>query len=170
MDNTTWQELVANAQKAMSDIDAAISALIDSGETSEEACAKLVDVHRLKGDMSIIYDSAASVVADIMKDLAEVSLDNGMRIEKKTASARKTWQHKDLASVVSKRIVESSMDMETGEVVVTPEQMIQNMLVYVQPSYWRVKELSAIGINADQYCEVDEPKTSIIVRKGTSNG
>jgi hypothetical protein len=38
----------------------------------------------------------------------------------------------------------------------------------VQPSYWRIKELSAIGINADNYCEVDEPKTSIIVRKGTS--
>ena len=42
------------------------------------------------------------------------------------------------------------------------------LLDYLQPSYWRIKELSKLGINADQYCEVGELKTSIIVRKEQS--
>ena len=42
------------------------------------------------------------------------------------------------------------------------QEMIEKMLLYVQPSYWRVKELSNIGVNADNFCEVDEPKTNII--------
>lgn len=169
MENSNWTELVSALVKAMADIDAAI-AQIPKSDDAETACKKLADVHSLKGDMAMIYDSATAIVSDVMRDLSEVSLPNGMRIEKKTASARKTWNHKDLANVVAKRIVESSVDLSTGEVVLSTEQMIEKMLVYVQPSYWRVKELSAIGINADRFCEVDEPKTSIIVRKGTSNG
>jgi hypothetical protein len=39
------------------------------------------------------------------------------------------------------------------------------MLDFVQPSYWRVKELAKFGINADNYCEVGDYKTNIIVRK-----
>lgn len=169
MSDQSWADLIEAVTKAMKDLDTAIMQIAKSDD-SETACTKLVDVHRLKGDMSMIYDSATNVVSDVMRDLAEVSLPNGMKIEKKTGSSRKTWNHKDLANVVAKRIVESSVDMNTGEVVLSSEQMIENMLVYVQPSYWRVKELSAIGINADRFCEVDEPKTSIIVRKGTSNG
>jgi hypothetical protein len=56
--------------------------------------------------------------------------------------------------------------LETGEVVSTPQDMLIQMLDYVQPSYWRVKELQKIGINPDNYCVVGETKTSIIVRKG----
>lgn len=169
MENSNWDELVSSLVKAMANLDAAI-AQISKSDDADTACQKLVDVHRLKSDIAMIYDSAANAVSDVMRDLAEVSLSNGMRIEKKTASARKTWNHKDLANVVAKRIVESSVDLSTGEVILSTEEMIENMLKYVQPSYWRVKELSAIGINADRFCEVDEPKTSIIVRKGTSNG
>jgi hypothetical protein len=40
------------------------------------------------------------------------------------------------------------------------------LLDYLQPSYWRVGELSKIGLNADNYCETGEPKVSLIVRKG----
>lgn len=169
MSDSNWSDLVGAMVKAMADIDSAISNIKDSDD-AETACSKLVDVHRLKGDMAILYDSATNAVSEVMRELSEVSLSNGMRIEKKTASSRKTWNHKDLANVVAKRIVESSVDLGTGEVVLSPEQMIENMLVYVQPSYWRVKELSSIGINADRFCEVDEPKTSIIVRKGSNNG
>jgi hypothetical protein len=40
------------------------------------------------------------------------------------------------------------------------------MLNYCAPSYWKIKELQKLGINADNYCEVGQLKTSIIVRKG----
>jgi hypothetical protein len=58
--------------------------------------------------------------------------------------------------------------MDTGEIVMSQEDMIANVLDYVQPSYWRIKELQNIGINPDHFCEVGETKTSIIVRKGQS--
>jgi hypothetical protein len=67
---------------------------------------------------------------------------------------------------VARRLVFESIDMETGEIMVSPEQLILKVLDFVQPSYWRIKELSKIGINADKFCEVGEHKTNIIVRKG----
>jgi uncharacterized protein YijF (DUF1287 family) len=38
------------------------------------------------------------------------------------------------------------------------------MLSYGAVSYWRVKNLSKIGLVADEYCDVGEPKTSLVVR------
>jgi hypothetical protein len=43
--------------------------------------------------------------------------------------------------------------------------MMIKMLDYCAPSYWRVKELAKIGINADKFCDVSESKESIIVRR-----
>jgi hypothetical protein len=56
--------------------------------------------------------------------------------------------------------------MDTGEVMLTQEELIVKLLDYMQPSYWRVGELNKLGINADNYCETGEPKVSLIVRKG----
>ena len=55
--------------------------------------------------------------------------------------------------------------MDTGEVLYSQQEIVAKLLDFVQPSYWRVKELQKIGIDADLYCEVGETKTSIIVRK-----
>jgi hypothetical protein len=96
----------------------------------------------------------------------EILLSNGAKIEKKFSNSRSGWQHKDLAGSVAKKIIDLSVDMETGEVMATPQEMLVQMLDYVQPSYWRIKELQKIGINPDNYCEVGDMKTSIIVRKG----
>ena len=64
------------------------------------------------------------------------------------------------------RIQQSSIDMDTGEVVKSPKEMAMQMLDYLAPSYWRVGKLNEIGLNADLYCEPSEPKTSVIVRGG----
>jgi hypothetical protein len=61
--------------------------------------------------------------------------------------------------------MESSVDLDTGEVLLSPQEIAVKMLDFVQPSYWRVKELAKFGINADNYCEVGDYKTNIIVRK-----
>jgi hypothetical protein len=58
--------------------------------------------------------------------------------------------------------------MDKGEVIMKSIEIAMKRLDYVLPSYWRIKELSKLGINADQYCEVGELKTSIIVRKEQS--
>ncbi len=149
-------------------LDNAIQTEMAQNEDVQEVCSSLFEIHAIKGDIGMVYDSACLVVSKAMKDAPEVSLNNGARVEKKFASNRKGWKHKDLGAAVADRIVRSAVDMDTGEVTLSTEEMIMAMLNYVQPSYWRIKELSAIGINADKFCEVDEPKTSIIVRKGTS--
>jgi hypothetical protein len=64
--------------------------------------------------------------------------------------------------------MDMSVDMDTGEILSTPEEMITKVLDFLQPSYWRIKELQKIGIDADNYCEVKEAKASIIVRKAKS--
>jgi hypothetical protein len=58
-----------------------------------------------------------------------------------------------------------AIDMDTGEVVMSPQEVAERVLDYVQPSYWRIKKLAELGINADNYCELGEPKTSIAVRR-----
>jgi hypothetical protein len=47
----------------------------------------------------------------------------------------------------------------------SPQEVAERVLDYVQPSYWRIKKLAELGINADNYCELGEPKTSIAVRR-----
>jgi hypothetical protein len=55
--------------------------------------------------------------------------------------------------------------MDTGEVTKSTRQIALEILDYCAPSYWRIKELGKIGVNPDNYCEVGELKTSLIVRK-----
>ena len=64
---------------------------------------------------------------------------------------------------VFERLQQSSVDMDTGEVTLSTEEIVNRILDYVQPSYWRVGALNDLGINADQYCEVGEPKTNIAI-------
>ena len=127
-------------------------------------CDTLVLLHAIKGDISSVFTQYSNLLSDKI-DASEHSASNGQVIEKKSAFDRKGWKHEDIASEVLRRLGDLSVDMDTGEVIMTSEEIALKLLEYVQPSYWRVKELSKLGINADQYCEVGELKTSIIVRK-----
>ena len=134
----------------------------------EKACEVLLQMNLAKRDFGSTYDVLAMLVGEMIKGSEVISLPNGAQIEKKSAYDRKTWQHKELANAVAEKLVKMSIDMDTGEVLMSPEQIAQSMLTYCAPSYWRVKELNSIGINADNYCETGDLKTSIIVRKGDS--
>lgn len=147
-------------------IDAEVKNLADDSVTVDSACSDLSRLNRLKLEISVAYDSAVAIVAEKMADLPEVTLEDGTKLEKKTSYDRKSWKHDELAEVVSRRIVQLSTDLDTGEVTATPETVGKEMLKYLQPSYWRVKALSGIGVTADEYCEVsEESKTSVIVRR-----
>ena len=124
----------------------------------------LVLLHSIKGDIASMFTQYSNLFANKI-EIDEATASNGQKIEKKSAFDRKGWKHEDLASEVLRRLNDLSVDMDTGEVVMSSNEVAMKLLDYVQPSYWRIKELSKLGINADQYCEVGELKTSIIVRK-----
>lgn len=137
-----------------------------SNNSEEETLGEvLVLFHRFKAEFGAIYDLISQAMSESMGQDGEFLLPDGTKIEKKWASTRRGWQHKDLARVVSDKIAQMSVDMETGEVVLSPQEMISKMLDYVQPSYWKSKPVSTLGIDVDNYCETGEVKTSIIVRR-----
>jgi len=123
----------------------------------------LISLDKAKKEISELLDRTKEVLVQLMGELPELQY-NGFVLEKKNGSPRKSWDHKTLAEIVSNRIIDMSIDMDTGEVIKSPQQMLMEIVEYTGISYWRVKELSKIGINADQYCEVGEPKTNIIIR------
>jgi len=130
----------------------------------QESLALLIaDIHEVKKLLADIWDYASSLLIEVMGENPEIIFGNKM-IEKKVGAPRKSWRHDELANEVASRIVASSIDMDTGEVMKSTEQMMLEMLSYGAVSYWRVKNLSKIGLVADEYCDVGEPKTSLVVR------
>lgn len=124
----------------------------------------LVLLHAIKTEVGFAFSDYQTSITDALPS-SESRASNGQVVEKKFGNDRKAWQHERLASEVLRRLNEMSVDMDTGEVVMSSQQVALKLLEYVQPSYWRVKELSKLGINADQYCDVGEMKTSVIIRK-----
>lgn len=159
------KELVDEISSILMEIDRVVTKESDD-KTLEEICSYLSEVHRAKTEIAVAYDSAVNFVAEKMADVPEIVLGDGTKLEKKSAYDRKSWRHEDLADVVARRIVQMSTNLDTGEVSATPETVGKEMLKYLQPSYWRVKELSKLGVTADEYCDVsEETKTSVIVRR-----
>lgn len=153
----------------------ALDQFLFSAEMAEENISvlaeHLVALNSLKRDLGLIYDSFSALVAFRMRseNLSDVDLSEAS-IQAKTGYARKSWNNKSLLFEVYNKLQQSSVDMDTGEVMLSTEEIVLKLLDYLQPSYWRVKALSDLGINADNYCEVGEAKTNIAVyTKGSKN-
>jgi hypothetical protein len=132
----------------------------------EDSANLLLELNLAKRDMGDLYNTLSAWIGGVMESNQLLPLRNGAQVERKMSSSRSGWQHKDLARDVIGRIEESSVDMGTGEVVMTPTEMVLKMMDYCQPSYWRVGELNKIGLNPDNYCSGSESKISVIVRRG----
>lgn len=117
-----------------------------------------------KSEISDMLEMSKMRFIELMGNQEQYDFE-GVTFEKKYSIPRKTWDHKALADVVSSRIVDMSVDMDTGEVVKTPQEMLAEMVKYTGISYWKVKELEKIGINANNYCETGDAKANIIIRK-----
>jgi hypothetical protein len=159
-------EKIIEIRSLMVQLESEVLESINNGATLEEAGNMLLQMNLAKRDMSIVYDSIANKFGEMMDREPVVSLPGNAIIEKKSSYERKAWQHKDLAKAVVDRLTQMSVDMDTGEVVKSPEDIAMELMSYCAPSYWRIKELNNIGINPDMYCETGVLKTSIIVRKG----
>lgn len=151
--------------QALLDLDARVTELRDNPPDFSGACEILVKLSEFKTAMSVIVNSMENIVLDLFGDEQIYTSDNGTTVEKKWDTNRKGWQHKDLAQAVSDRITTMAIDMDTGEVLLTPAQMIAKLLDFVQPSYWRLTPLRDVGINADDYCTVGDTKPVISVRR-----
>jgi hypothetical protein len=152
-------------KKLVSELDMELMEYVDSSPDMIEACTLLAELNFLKRDLATAYDSLSFAMGRIMGNEQEVNLENGVQIEKTSSYERKGWKHKELGSAVADKLIRMSIDMDTGEVIKSPQDIALDMLTYCAPSYWRVKELNKIGINPDNYCDVGDLKTSIIVRK-----
>lgn len=150
--------------QALLDADTAITENRQTWDLAEIA-DYVGSLNELKATFGIVYDALTSLLSERMGQMPEITTSTGMKIEKKMSTGRKAWQHADLAQVVAQRLADMSIDLDTGEVTMSSQQIAEKMLEFVQPSYWRIKPLEQIGINPDHFCEVGDTKEGIIVRK-----
>lgn len=156
----------ADFQEALLALDSRVSQMKSIDDLSvDDWCQMILEISNFKTQLSFIYETVTGCALDAMDETEIVSLPSGDTIEKKWSKDRKGWKHKELAEVVAERIQDSSVDLDTGERVLSVHEMIKKMLEYVQPSYWRVSALSDIGINADDYCQAGDSKPSISVKR-----
>lgn len=160
-------EKVLEFKQLIIDLDKMLSEYFEENPDVLHAAELITELNLAKRDLSTVYDVASKKFSNLMNDDEKIiTLPNGATIEKKTAYDRKGWKHQDLTRAVVSRLTQMSIDMDTGEVIKSPEEIAIDLMKYCAPSYWRVKELSNIGINADMYSETGDLKTSIIIRKG----
>ncbi len=144
----------------------AISLTLKEG-SAEDVAALYVALDGAKRELGEMHKQVETEVLQRMGDAPELHFDDGYVLEQKKGSPRKAWDHASLGEVVAQRLIDLSTDMETGELTRRPVDIAVDLLRFAAPSYWRVGELNKIGVNADMYCEVGEPKASIIIRKAS---
>lgn len=157
---------ISALRKALGDFGIDIARRIaDDSMDDCSACLLFSDLQEMKREVALVYSEAEEALANRIQGRI-VTLPDGSLVERKQGGDRKSWDHKSLASDVADRLIQSSVDMDTGEVVLEPKDLMVRMLDYAAPSYWRVGELSKIGLNPDRYCEKSEGKSSIVIKKG----
>ena len=133
---------------------------------SPEDAAELYNYsHMIKSSVANLNEIIQDKLIEVSEGSSTTFVVPGGVIEVKQGSPRKAWNHRELADVVARRIYERSVDLETGQVTMSHEEMMKEILKFTGISYWRVSELNNINVDADNYCETGEPKTSVILRR-----
>jgi hypothetical protein len=132
-----------------------------------EAIEQLVALNSVKATFKVAYETYEATIADAMSDEYMVKLPGNIEVTRMEGAPRKQWDHKALGKKVAEQLVNQSIDFETGEILKTTEEVVVGLLQYAAPSYWRIKELKKIGIDAGKYSKFGDPKISVsISRKG----
>ena len=137
---------------------------IESADTTD-LLQFATDLHAVKSFVTLLFNELQSNVTEHVGNLAIPVDVDGATVEIKSGSPRKTWDHKSRIDDVSKRLVDSRVDLTTGEVVKTPTDMIREALEFAGISYWKVSKLKELHLDADDYCEVGEAKKSLVIRR-----
>lgn len=139
-------------------------------ETSlDESCELAIAFSNAKMETKDIYEQVSRFVIQQMGALPDHTLGDGTVVERRQSSTRKKWDHLALARSVTEKLIQMAVDMDTGEVTMSDQDVAIRMLEYVAPSYWRVKKLNDIGINADMYCETLEGNINLVIRTKGDN-
>lgn len=163
---TPATDVLAHLVKELMSAEDKLNEFLDSQPPLEDVGESLVKLHEIKSGIADIYSMYSAKVMSVFQNAKVEDLSiAGSTIEVRGAADRKKWDHPTLANEVSRKIMQSAVDLDTGEVLLSPQEIAVKMLDFIQPSYWRVKELAKFGINADNYCEVGDYKTNIIIRK-----
>ncbi len=144
----------------------ALQSAEDEVEDLRKALEQLSALNNAKATLREAHAAYESTLAKEMDGIFQVDLPGGLVAERREGAPRKSWQHQSLGKEVAKRIVQSSIDMDTGEMYLSTEEMVAELLRYAAPSYWRVKQLKTLGIDPDKYCETGDPKISVVIKKG----
>lgn len=163
---------MGNVTEALDTLEEAVKALHKSlggleGESLDlEGVSNLIDrvdsIKRLVGDCTMVLLPLAQ---SLRTDQEIVPVESGHAVEYGFTSTRKTWDHAALKSVVAEAILARSMDFETGTLEAPASQLIQEALECVGISYWKVKELKALSIDPDRYCEKPDGTFKATVRR-----
>ena len=137
----------------------------DEIEDVVEAIEQLRAIQGIKATLRDSYADYEQIVAHSMEGVYQVKMPDGQIAERMEAAPRKKWDHKAIGAEVARRIVDQSIDLETGEITLSRTEIAERMLQFAAPSYWRIKELKKLAIDADKYCEAGDPKISVVVRK-----
>jgi len=148
------------------DLDESVTQLRQEGVDIRTAAEIYSHIQRFKAGIRLITETMENLLVELFDDSEEVIVsENGMAVQKVMDTPRKAWRNQEVATAVANRIQQMAVDLDTGEITMTTEEMIAKLLDFVQPSYWRLKPLREIGINPDDYCEVGEPKPTIKYQK-----
>lgn len=123
------------------------------------------DVHSMKSYVGELFSEVQDIVTERVGFVGEPVQVDGASVEIKSGDPRKSWDHRGLASEVSRRLVDSNVDLETGEVQCSPRELIERAFQFAGVSYWKVGELKKLNIDPDDFCEVGERKTNIVIRR-----
>jgi hypothetical protein len=153
---------VAECRQALANV---LTALADVATDDIELLGDaIVALDDLRGDLLVTRDAVERNFIEAMGDLPEIDV-NGALLEVRRSDSRKAWNHKDLAADLASRLVQMSVDMDTGEIIKTPEELLREVITYAGVSYWKVKALNSVGISADDYCEVTEGGMKVRIKR-----
>lgn len=162
-----------NTEEFRSAVDQAIASctemLNNVDEITEDSDQQMLeianDIHQLKTVVSDLMSFYQDKVVAKIKYLKEPASVNGATIEIRKGSSRKAWDHESIGQTVAQRIYQSSIDIDTGEVLKSPIDMMLEMMKYGAVSYWRATNLKDLNIDPDEYCEVSEGKKNLVIRR-----
>lgn len=143
-----------------------VAMLTELADTSDSAALgeTLLELDALRAELGAVRDDAEQRLVAALGDCPEITVAGGTLTVRRSDS-RKAWAHKDLAAEVARRIVQTNVDFETGEMLRGTEDLITDVLTYAGVSYWKVTALNNIGISADDFCEVTEGPMKVRIHR-----
>lgn len=134
---------------------------VEAQETEPESIAiVLAAIRRARADLAEFADEVEKALLAVMGE-RNLEVPGVGLVEVKKATRRTKWQNHDLmVRVVARALDERAVDETTGEYESEGAAVARVLEECARPS-WRLGPLRALGLDPDEWCEVDEGTWSI---------